>query len=97
MWGILHLALTTYIFIIVVTFWPYWFADTKSCVRNLSMFIIGCAYIYGFQLVRKIVLIFLWKAHKDPGPVQAKIDFWFIIFVVIPELVLYILGNCILY
>jgi cbb3-type cytochrome oxidase subunit 3 len=48
-------------------------------------------------VLRKLVLIYVWKKHKDPGIVQAKIDFWFILFVVIPELGFYIYGNCIIY
>ncbi len=54
-------------------------------------------YIYGFQVLRKLLLIYIWKKSKDPGIVQAKIDFWFILFVVIPELGFYIYGNCIIY
>jgi hypothetical protein len=48
-------------------------------------------------VLRKIVLICVWKKSKDPSTVQAKIDFWFIFIVVIPEIAFYIYGNCIIY
>lgn len=94
-WSLIPLAMSTYILVVVFTFWNYWLA--LSCVKELSIFIIGMCYIYGFQVLRKLLLIYIWKKNKDPGIVQAKIDFWFIIFVVIPELALYIYGNCIIY
>jgi hypothetical protein len=81
--------------IVTFTFWNDWFKII--CVRKLSVFIIGCAYIQGFQVLRKLVLICVWKKSEDPSTVQAKIDFWFILFVVIPEIAFYIYGNCIIY
>lgn len=48
-------------------------------------------------MLRKLVLIFIWKKRDDPSTDQAWIDFFFIFAVVIPELCLYIYGNMILY
>ena len=39
----------------------------------------------------------VWSKAEDPSYLQAKIDFWFILFVVIPEIAFYIYGNCIVY
>lgn len=94
-WGFLNLALWSYIMIITFTFWNDWFLE--RCISRLSIFIIGCAYIQGFHTLRKIVLIVVWSKADDPSYLQAKIDFWFILFVVIPEIAFYIYGNCIVY
>ena len=51
------------------------------------------AYIQFFESVRKVVLIYVWKTNPEPGVLQSKIDFFFTLFVVIPELSLFIYGN----
>jgi hypothetical protein len=93
-WGLLNILLLIYIMSVVIRFWFDW---SVPCVKKLSVFIIGCAYIQGFQVLRKIVLILVWKNAADPSYLQAKIDFWFILLVVIPEISFYIYGNCIIY
>lgn len=83
--------------IIIFIYWNDWELGAKSCVSHLSVFIIIFAYVQFFHVLRKTVLIYVWKRQDDPGILQSKIDFWFIIAVVIPELALYIYGNVILF
>lgn len=79
------------------TFWNDWNLGEKDCISHLSVFIIGCAYIQGFEIARKLLLIWIWKRLEDPGVAQARVDFFFMLIVVIPELGFYIYGNCTFY
>ena len=96
-WGILNVLLLLYILLVTFSFWSDWNLGTKDCVSHLSVFIIGCAYIQGFEIARKLLLIWIWKRLEDPGVAQARVDFFFMLFVVIPELGFYIYGNCTFY
>lgn len=48
-------------------------------------------------MLRKIALIVFWGRLKDPGVAQAKLDFVFMLIVVIPEIGFYIYGNIVFY
>jgi len=95
---VLNLLLSFYVLVIIFTYWNEWDLGSHSgCIGRLSFFIVLFAYVQGFEVLRKIVLIYTWKTQDDPGVLQAKIDFFFIFLVVIPELLIYIYGNFIFY
>lgn len=91
------MVLLSYILVITFSFYSDWFLGDNDCVSHLSVFIVGCAYIQGVEVLRKIALIVFWGRLKDPGVAQAKLDFVFMLIVVIPEISFYIYGNLIFY
>lgn len=91
----MNVTLLVYILVIIGKFWKR--SYTEHCVYKLSWFIILCGYAQGAALIRKFILIYVWKKSQDPGFVQAKIDFWWLIFVFSIELAVYIWGNCIFF
>ena len=54
-------------------------------------------YCQIFEVLRKFMLIYIWKTQADPAVLQSKIDFFFMFIVVLPEFLIYIYGNVILF
>lgn len=96
-WGFLNLMLSGYILIMIIVYWNTWELNIPGCTRNLSLFIVLIAYIQFFEVLRKVVLVCIWKKHDDPGVLQSKIDFFHAFLIVIPEFCVFIYGNVILF
>ena len=46
-------------------------------------------------MIRALVLIHLWRKNEDPSLATVKLNILFIVVVIIPEFILYIVGNII--
>ena len=58
-WTLINVVLLVYILVIMAMFWKK--SLTERCVYRLSWFIILSAYAQGAALIRKFILIYIWK------------------------------------
>jgi len=92
-WGIINAMLALFLLAMVISFWSANF----GCALSLDNWLV-CNFICQMcHLCRRFILIGVWIKAKDPAIQQTKFDLVFIVLVVLPELGLYVYGNCIIY
>ena len=92
-WGIINALLSAYLLTLVIWFWDL----KKGCADALDNWLLMAFVTQICHLFRRFVLIINWIKAKDPAVQQTKLDICFLILVVLPELGVYIYGNCIIY
>merc|ERR1711971_1396255 len=70
---------------------------TIKCAILLDWWLFLYLIVQACHIARKIILIVVWRRAKDPSIAQTKFDLFFILLVVLPEIGLFIWGNCIIY
>lgn len=93
----INLALLGYLMFFEVIFWHYWTYTTHNCVANLSWWALIYLFIQAGHLLRKGIIIYIWKVAKDPTIACTKVDLIALPFLVLPELCWYIYGNILMY
>ena len=89
----LNLIFLVYLVILVGTFWNI----DGGCTDKLDTFLWLLLITQAAHLIRKYVLISIWRRDKDPSVAQTKFEIFFMILVNLPELGLYIYGNTMIY
>jgi hypothetical protein len=74
----------------------FWNMDT-DCADKLDTWLLVYTILIFLHIVRRIVLIIVWKKSLDPNVTQTQFDVFFILLVVCPELGIFIWGNTFIY
>lgn len=97
-WGIINFTLAAYLFVFLLDFWNDWnYSDSGNCIADLSWWILFYFIIHVVHVIRKIVVIYIWKVAKDPTIACTKVDLISIPVLLLPELGWYIYGNFLLW
>lgn len=97
-WGLINLVMLCYLLFFVVVFWPHWeHKDRDSCITKMSEWTMVYLGITLVHIVRKIVIICIWKKAVDPTIACVKVDLVCLFLLHLPELAWYIVGNFLLY
>lgn len=97
-WGLVNFFLTIYLLVFLIDFWNDWeWTDQNSCIANLSWWIMIYFVIHVVHVIRKIIIIYIWKVAKDPTIACTKVDLISFPVLLLPELGWYIYGNILVF
>lgn len=98
-WSLINLIMLGYLLFFLVIFWNKWSFKKreKSCIAQLSIWTEVYLGITLAHIVRKIIIICIWKKANDPTIAVTKVDLVCLALIHLPELVWYIIGNIIIY
>ena len=98
LWGLINFALIVYMMSFILIFWNEceW-NEENNCIADLSWWVMVYLVIQVIHIVRKIIIVYIWKVANDPTIAQTKVDLIAIPFLVVPEIAWYIYGNTLVY
>lgn len=96
-WGLINISLFGYLMFFEVIFWHVWTYKTHNCIANLSWWALIYMLIQLGHIIRKGIIIYIWKVAKDPTIACTKMDLLSLPLLVLPELCWYIYGNILMY
>lgn len=96
-WGLINISLFGYLMFFEVVFWRFWSYRDHNCISNLVWWALIYILIQLGHIVRKGIIIYIWKTAKDPTIACTKMDLISLPFLVLPELCWYIYGNILMY
>jgi hypothetical protein len=96
-WGLIDFILALFLFFLVGFYIGKEHDDHLPCARSLGRFLLSYMLIEIAHLIRKFILVCVWRRAKDPSQTATIFDLVFVILIYIPELCVFVWGNTIIY
>jgi hypothetical protein len=95
LWGLINIFIAGYLLYYIIWFWNDWefTSPDTDCVADLSWWIWVYEFFHLAHIIRKSIVIIIWKVARDPTIACTKVDLISIPLIVLPELCWYVYGN----